>query len=172
MRRHDLFRRVALAGTQSSSWAKYRASAPGRRHGSRLRTDSCAQPGVNEAVTRPGGVRAHENLVLRARRVVTHPVAHLGTPGNWSMASAQDLHVIVGVVGPGVAGPQHSGEGFLGLVQIPNQRVEAEAPLIGGCRVLFVRVRGEQRGVDVDRDGVRSGPEGPGPLSGDLARRQ
>jgi hypothetical protein len=66
----------------------------------------------------------------------------------------EQRHVVGGVVGPRVAGPEHRGERFVGLVAPHPQRVEPEAALVGRGGILLVGVRGDQRGVEVDRQPV------------------
>lgn len=60
--------------------------------------------------------------------------------------------MIGGVIGPSVAGAQHAGEGLVGLVEVTDNRMKAEPSLVVRRSILFVRVAGEQGGVDVDGD--------------------
>jgi len=71
--------------------------------------------------------------------------------------------VIGGIVGARVARPEHAGQrlapgALVGTVEVGQQRMKAEAALIGAGRAVFVGVRGDQRRVDVDDQR----PGGPG----------
>ncbi len=104
----------------------------------------CSRP-VLQAVRGAGGVGAHEDLGVAATR------------GRDLLERVQgDLDVIGGSVGAGVAGPQETGqrlraEGIAGLVEVGEQRVEAEAALAGAGGSLLLGVGGDERRVDVDR---------------------
>jgi len=63
----------------------------------------------------------------------------------------QDLDVIGGGVGPGIAGAQDPRQGFGGVVQPCADRVEAEPFSVSGCGVLLVGMGIEQGGVEVQR---------------------
>lgn len=66
--------------------------------------------------------------------------------------------VVGGGVGTSVAGPENSGQGFAGVVQEAQQRVVAEAALVGRHCLLLLEVGRDQGGVeDQDRPG-RSRP--------------
>ena len=89
--------------------------------------------------------------------------------------------MVTGGVAPGVArSPEHR-QGLVGVVQPRPQRVMSEAALEVAFGVFFVRVRGDQRGVEVDHDltdRLAGGPRprelgtgelptgGPGPIPG------
>ncbi len=69
--------------------------------------------------------------------------------GDLGQGRIQDGDVVGGGIGAGVARPQHSGQGFAGVVQKAQQRVVAEAAFIGGRRLFLLGVAGDEGGVDV-----------------------
>jgi hypothetical protein len=75
------------------------------------------------------------------------------------------LDLVGGGVGPGVAGAQEPGQRLVRLVEVGEQRVEAEAALEVARRALLLRVGGHERGVEVDRDPFRFHAELPCPLA-------
>lgn len=74
--------------------------------------------------------------------------------GDLGQGLLENGDVIGSRVGPGVAWPQHSGQGSFGVVQEAQQRVVAEAAFIGGRRLLLLGVAGDECGVDA-QDQVR-----------------
>lgn len=70
-------------------------------------------------------------------------------------------NVIGGSVGSGVSGPQPPRHGFAGVREETQQRVEAEAALVGGCGLLFLGVAGDQRGVEVQNQAGKFSSAGP-----------
>jgi hypothetical protein len=86
--------------------------------------------------------------------------------GELGERQVEDLDVVGGGVGTGVARPQAAGQGLAGAVaavQVAHQRVEAEAVLVGPGRALLVGVGVQQRAVYVDDQqalGVRTRPPG------------
>ncbi|KOT97337.1 hypothetical protein ADK87_19605 [Streptomyces sp. NRRL F-4711] len=89
--------------------------------------------------------------------------------GDLGQGLVQDGDVIGGGVGPGVARPEQTGQGFAGVVQEAQDRVVAEAALVSGSRMLLLGVAGDQGGVDVQDQagqaataGLRSGYRCPG----------
>lgn len=80
--------------------------------------------------------------------------------------------VVGGGIGSGIAGPQPPGHRLAGVGQEAQERVEAEAAPVGRGSLILLRVRGDQRCVEVqDQPGQYTSP-GPGcgyalaPLSG------
>ncbi len=69
-------------------------------------------------------------------------------------------------VSSGVARPQPASQCFAGGVEIGHQRVEPEPALVGRCRSLFLGVRADQRGVEVDHVEPRIHPSCPRLLTG------
>ncbi|GAB2868991.1 hypothetical protein GCM10027074_40810 [Streptomyces deserti] len=93
--------------------------------------------------------------------------------GDLGKRLVEDGDVVGGGVGIGVAGPEDLGQGFAGVVQEAQQRVVAEAALVGRRRLLYVGVAGNQGGVEVqDKTGqvasARSGCGYPCPGLGGL----
>jgi hypothetical protein len=89
-----------------------------------------------------------------------------GGPGELRQGQVDQLDVVGGGVGTGVAWPQDPSQGLAGavaVVQEGDQRVEPEATLVGPGRALLWGVGIHQRAVDVDDQqpvGVRTGPPG------------
>jgi hypothetical protein len=91
----------------------------------------------------PGRVAAQQDLLVLDELA--------GQPGERAIEHAD---VVAGVVGAGVARPQQAGQrltpgGPVGAVEVGEQRMKAEAALVGAGRPVLVGVRGDQRRVDV-----------------------
>ena len=107
---------------------------------------------VNETVRRAGRVRAHQDLQrldvlgrdLRQRQV-------------------QHRLVIIGGVRAGVPGPQQAAERLAGLIQVDLQRVKPVAALVVPGRLLLLRMRGDQRRVNIERQPLRRTMQLPEP---------
>src|SRR4051812_23373204 len=69
--------------------------------------------------------------------------------GDLGQRLVEDGDVVGGGVGAGVTGSEDCGEGFAGVVQEAQQRVVAEAALVGRRCLLFLGVAGDQGGVEV-----------------------
>jgi hypothetical protein len=93
-----------------------------------------------------------------------------GGLGELREGQVDHLDVVGGGVGAGVARPQDAGQGLAGAiaaVQEGDQRVEAEAALVGPSRALLVGVGVQQRAVHIHHQqalDVRAHP--PGRCSG------
>jgi hypothetical protein len=74
--------------------------------------------------------------------------------------------VVGGRVGAGIAGTQDPGERLASRGLEAEQRVEAVAALVGACRALLLRVRRDERGVDVEDHPPGRLPETPGAGAG------
>ena len=118
----------------------------------------------HEAVRRAGGVRAHEDRVYDLFEGVTGLVAEPVLRWERGDRLVQELEVVVRIVRPGVARAQHRGERLGGGVAPHAEGMEAEAALVGGSSVLFVRVCGEQRRVEVQGERVSRWGRRPDPL--------
>jgi hypothetical protein len=135
--------------------------------------------GESEGETAPSGARSGRERVggaggvgtdLHARRVwVTG--AWAGMCGKRGQRQFEDLDVVGGGVGTGLAGTQHAGQGFsagdVGTVEIGQQWVEPEGLLPRFGRIFLVAVGDSDRGVDVDDQPggqVGAGTRGPGPF--------
>lgn len=92
---------------------------------------------VQERLRSSGTVRADED-----RCAVAVGVRDLG------QRMVEDGDVVGGGVGAGIAGPEQSGQGFAGVVQEAQQRVVAEAALVGRRCLLFLGMAGDQGGVE------------------------
>ncbi len=124
------------------------------------------QPGLGGA----GTVAADQD-----RRAVPMLVGDLGE------RLVGDLDVVGGGVRPGVPGPEHPGQRFVGVVQPGQQGVIAKSVLERGRSLRLLRMAGHQAGVEVDhqtRHGdpgadqggdrtARLGAEQPGPFTRD-----
>lgn len=66
--------------------------------------------------------------------------------------AAEHLDVVGRRVGASVSRPQKPRQRRAGLVQITQQWVETVSTLVRARRAVFVRVRGDQGGVDIQRD--------------------
>ena len=86
----------------------------------------------------PGRVAAHQGAAVH------------GALGQLGEGELEQRHVVGGRVGAGVAGAQDPGQGLAARGLAAEQRVEAEAALVGARGALLVGVRREQRGVDVE----------------------
>jgi hypothetical protein len=75
----------------------------------------------------------------------------------------QDLDVVAGVVGRGIARPQFAGERLLRLLQVAEDGMKAVPVLEVGSRRLLVGVRVDQRGVEIEDDLLRRPAQPPGP---------
>ena len=64
--------------------------------------------------------------------------------------------MIAGVVGAGIAGTEQPGDDLVGLADAAEQRMEAEAALVRPGGALLVRVGGDQGGVEVEGDVIRT----------------
>jgi len=96
-------------------------------------------------VRRPGRVAAHDDLLVghrRARQLPERGFEHGG--------------VVARGVGSRVAGPQQTGERHSArsarAVEVAEQRMEAEAALVVAGRAVLVRMRADERRVDVDHE--------------------
>ncbi len=101
-----------------------------------------------------GAVRAHEDL---------NALDVLGR----DLRERQVEHrlVVLSGVRAGVPGSEHRTERLAGLISVPVQRVESVAALVGPGRALLLRVRGDQRRVDVDRQPLGRAMHLPEPLT-------
>ena len=109
--------------------------------------DVALHQGVEEAVGGAGGVGPGQDGVHRRGRVVARSVAGPPLGRELGQGGVEHLHVIGGGVA-GVAGPQHGGQGLVGLVAPHAQGMEAEPPFVGRRGVLLVgggRRRGWRR---------------------------
>lgn len=86
-----------------------------------------------------GGVGAYQDRLAVAVRF-----------GDLGQAGVQDRDVVGGGVAAGVAGPQDAGEGLVGVVQEPEDRVVAERMFERRRRLLFLRMADHHAGVQVD----------------------
>ena len=82
--------------------------------------------------------------------------------GIWARAWSRTVMWSAAVLAPALPGPQQAGQGLAGVVQEAQQRVEAEAALVGGCGLLLLGVAGDQRGVDVQDQAGQVASAGPG----------
>jgi hypothetical protein len=115
---------------------------------------------VGELVRRARGVRAHEDLDrldLRGRDLLQRPVKH--------------RHVIGRGICAGVPGPQQRAERLACLIGVGVQRVKPVAALPVAGRALLLRMAGDQRRVDVDRELLRRAVQLPEPLARPGVRR-
>ena len=105
---------------------------------------------LREGVGAPTDVGAYEDLAVEVlgRQLLERHLQH--------------LEVIGGGVGAGVAGPQQAGQRLAGLVEVAEQRVEAEASLVVARRPLLLGGGAEQGGVDAERDRLGPGAGVPG----------
>jgi len=115
---------------------------------------------------RPGAVGAHEDR-LGFDDLARELLERVGEHGD----------LVAGVVCARVAGTQlarqrHPARLAVGAVQVGQQRMKPEPALVGAARAVLVRVRGDQRRVDVDnqRPG-RSSTQRERPLARRRARR-
>ena len=74
----------------------------------------------------------------------------------------EDLDVVGGGVRPGVAGAELAGQGLPGGVEIDQQGMEPEPPLVGRCRLFLLRVGVDQRPVEVEHVEPRIHARRPG----------
>jgi hypothetical protein len=73
--------------------------------------------------------------------------------------------VIGGAVGAGVAGTKQAGKWLACLIEIAEQRVKAEAPLVVAGGPLLLGVGVKQGGVEVEGDRLRPRSAIPGALA-------
>lgn len=94
--------------------------------------------------------------------------------GDLGQGRVQDGDVVGGGVGTGVARPQHSGQGFAGVVQEAQQRVVAEPAFVGGRCLFLVRVAGDEGGIEVQDQArqIASAGAGRGQAAGGLGGLQ
>jgi hypothetical protein len=78
--------------------------------------------------------------------------------------------VIIGGVRAGVAGAQQAAERLSGLIQVDLQRVKPVAALVVPGRLLFLRMRRDQRRVHIDRQPLRRVMQLPEPSPGARVR--
>ena len=107
--------------------------------------DAALTQGIEEVVGGAGGVRTGQH-----RRIVLSPRRELLERG------VEDPDVIAGMVGAGIAGTEQPGEDLVGLADAAEQRMEAEAALVRPGGALLVRVGGDQGGVEVKGDVIRT----------------
>ena len=112
-----------------------------------------------ERVRLTTNIRAHEDLAVN----VLHRQLREREP--------EHGEVILCRVRPGVPGSQDRGERLAGLVQPTAERVEPVPVLVVAGRQLLLRMRGQQRRVDVQRDRLRPRARAPDPRSRRSARR-
>jgi hypothetical protein len=74
--------------------------------------------------------------------------------GDLGDGPGQHVNVIIGMIRSCVPGPQHDREQLVRVVAPHPDRVEAETVLERGRRLLFLRVRRDQRRVHVQDDGL------------------
>ncbi len=99
----------------------------------------------------PADVCAHQDLAVEV------------CLGELLEGQLQDLEVIGGGVGAGVAGTKQAGQCLAGLIEVAEQRVEAEAALVVAGGVLLLGVGAKQRGVDVEDQLAWAGRPPPRP---------
>ena len=100
---------------------------------------------------RTGGVAADQD------RLLLHPLREL------LAGETKDLDVVLGRVGAGASRSQDRGQRVPRRFQKARQGMKAEAVLVVAARLLLLRVRGDQRGVDIEHQKL-----GPARLSPDL----
>ena len=93
---------------------------------------------IQEVVARTGAVAADQH------RLLLHPLGELVA------GETEHLDVIPGGIGAGASPSQEGGQRVPGRLQKAGQGVEAEAVLVVAARLLLLRVRGDQGGVDVE----------------------
>jgi hypothetical protein len=98
----------------------------------------CSTARVDEAVGERGGVGPSDDL------------DHCGIHRQLRQSHRQQFDVIGGGVGPGVTWSQDPAQRFTGGVQERQQRVIPEPALVGRRGTLLVRMRGDERAVEVD----------------------
>ena len=108
---------------------------------------------VNQTMRGAGRVRAHQDL------------QSLDVPGrDLRQRQVQHRHMILGGVRASVPGPQKAAERLPGLIQVDLQRVKPVAALVCSGRLLLLRMRGDQRRVNVERQPLRRTMQLPEPL--------
>jgi hypothetical protein len=65
-----------------------------------------------------------------------------------------DLDVVAAVLAPALRGPQHARQRLPALVEVGQQRMQAEAALQGAGGAVFVGVGADQRRVKIDHDAL------------------
>jgi len=112
-------------------------------------------------------VEVVEQLVAEAGRV--RPDEQLGLlddgPRELPQGLIDRLYLVSGRVRARVAGTQDARRGLLRFVEVAEHRVKAKAALVVAGGILFVGVRADQRGVEVEHDPLGLCPERPGPLA-------
>ena len=111
-------------------------------------------------------------LVRRAGRVRANQDLHALDVLDGDLRKRQVDHrlVIGGGIRPGVPGAKDHRERLPGLVRVRAQRVKPVPVLVIPRRLLLLRVRGDQGGIDVDREGLRPAGKLPEPRSGARVR--
>ncbi len=81
-----------------------------------------------------------------------HPLAH--RLGQLRQRGVEDRDLIGGVAGVGPSGTQHRRQRLPGstgaVIDEGHHRVKPESALEVRCRVLFLRMRPDQRGIQID----------------------
>ena len=95
---------------------------------------------ADEGMARPGRVGSHEDVVADKARIVARLVAHLIVARQAGDHLVQQLEVILGIVGAGVAGTKHRRERFVRRVAPGADRGKAIPLLVGRPSVLLLRV--------------------------------
>ncbi len=104
-------------------------------------------------------VRAHQDLQcldMLGRDLLKRPVQH--------------RHMIIGGVRASVPGAQQPAERLARLIQVDLQRVKPVAALIVPGRLLLLRMRCDQRRVNIERQPLRRTTQLPEPLPGACVR--
>ena len=121
--------------------------------GEEVQADRESQPqlpsSLQQRIGGAGAVAAEQDLAARSVRQLRQ--RHL-----------QDLDVVAGVIGRGVARPQFAGERLLRLLQVADDGMKAVPVLEVGSRRLLVGVRVDQRGVEIEDDLLRRRAQPPG----------
>ena len=97
-----------------------------------------------------GRIGAHENWVDHLARIVADVVSGAVVRRQDRERPVEQLEVMSGVVGAGIARPQHRRERLRGRVAPHPEGMEPEAVLVGGSGVLLVGGHVEERGVEVE----------------------
>ncbi len=147
---------ISMACSQSSSWARSSASLTLSSMGNPIETrrHRVAQASTNAWVAPAESARTRIGWTTApggSPSSMTEPplLRQLGD------GRVEDGDVVGRVVGPGVARPQQTGQCLLGLVEKDEDRMVPIAALVVRGGFFLVGVRGEQRRVDVQGDGLR-----------------